>query len=403
MKEDIQRILKLVEEGKLSAEDAAELIEAFKANDEDEFEAKASTPPPKSDEPKAKRSHDPFAGFFETIDRMGRDVSRNVNWSDIADQVKKGAAKGAESLKAAVEKARKGEGNWSNWGVFGAQKVKQVDLPLQVPTGKTLRIENERGTVTVLGGHDVGTITFDATFRALTEEDVAVKAAQYVPIIEESDQAVIIRQPDMPEVSVDIVAKVAEGTPVEIRASSGHVTVDGTEQSCEIHLMAGTVELEGLDGLVEVQTMSADIVARDLAASTLKVDSKSGDVKLTNLEGGLHVRCASGNVIGRQLVASSCSIETASGDVDVDFSERLDGTINLRSVSGDVQVQITDNCDLRVALSTLRGSAKSDLELTDKEGNEQRLTGRLGDGKGHLDASTISGDVRLRHRDATAP
>ncbi len=68
MKEEIQRISRLVAEGKLSPEDASELIEAFVAADK--AEAQTSTPPP----PGAPK--DPFKGMFENLER----TVKGVDW-----------------------------------------------------------------------------------------------------------------------------------------------------------------------------------------------------------------------------------------------------------------------------------------------------------------------------------
>jgi DUF4097 and DUF4098 domain-containing protein YvlB len=95
-------------------------------------------------------------------------------------------------------------------------------------------------------------------------------------------------------------------------------------------------------------------------------------------------------------------VEAASGDVSVDLAAPVDGAVNLRTVSGDVSVEVPDGSDCRVSLSTLRGTVSTTLELQDAAQASLTLTGRLGEGTGTLDASTVNGSVRLGLRDSTA-
>ena len=56
---------------------------------------------------------------------------------------------------------------------------------------------------------------------------------------------------------------------------------------------------------------------------------------------------------------------------------------------------IADGSDCRVSLSTLRGDVTTALKLEDEAKSDQRITGRLGSGKGSLDVSAVTGNVTL--------
>ncbi|MEZ5162565.1 MAG: hypothetical protein R2688_02225 [Fimbriimonadaceae bacterium] len=86
--------MQLVKDGKLSPEDAAELIEAFEespaepASEEPAASAEATEqttstePPPKQDA--GAKSNDPFSKFISAVEKIGKDVTTNVNWKDVA-------------------------------------------------------------------------------------------------------------------------------------------------------------------------------------------------------------------------------------------------------------------------------------------------------------------------------
>src|SRR5689334_9832060 len=126
MKEETKRIMKLVQEGKLSPDDAAELIEAFNDAPDEPHEngaaesASATTGAATETGPKTE---DPFSRLIGSIEKIGKDAAKNVNWNDIADQVRQGVGKGVEAIKNAAEEAKKGGGFAV---IFGSSQTKRV-------------------------------------------------------------------------------------------------------------------------------------------------------------------------------------------------------------------------------------------------------------------------------------
>jgi DUF4097 and DUF4098 domain-containing protein YvlB len=92
-------------------------------------------------------------------------------------------------------------------------------------------------------------------------------------------------------------------------------------------------------------------------------------------------------------------VETVSGDVDADLDQPATG-LNVRTVSGGAEIKIPDGSDCRVSLSSLRGEVECEVDLQDEAREEQRITGRLGEGAGVLDVSAVTGDITLEYRSA---
>jgi DUF4097 and DUF4098 domain-containing protein YvlB len=400
MKEEIRRIMQLVKEGKLSPEDAADLIEAFGevSTAEEAPTADAETsggpPPPPSD---ARRPlGDPLSSLIESIEKLGKDVASSVNWQDVASQIKSSTKKGVDALRVAAEQLRQGKG----FPFFSVAEQRELTLPLHLTKGKTLRIENANGDVRVFGGAESDAVTARATVRGQTQEDARTKADQYSLLVEESDHLVLIKQPDMTGLSVDLEIYVKGKQAIEIKSSAGDVQVAGTKAGCRISGKSGDVRLSGLDGVIEVSTSSGDVSVSDSSTAALSIENKSGDVRVAQVRGNVSVRSSSGDITLTECAGKSISLEAVSGDVSADLVEAVDGSVNIRTVSGDVKLAIPDGSDCRVALSTLRGSVESDLTLSDEARQEQRITGRLGTGTGTVDVSAINGNVHLALRDS---
>lgn len=389
----------MVQEGKLSPEDAAELIDAFTSSDDDAEPSDGPPPPPKEAGGDAESS-DRFKSFIDYIEGIGRDISQSVNWHDVAKQVRTGAKKGVESIREGIDRIKK-DGKFG-FEFFGAQEVRKVEMPLLVSKGKTLRIENPVGDIRILGGAKSGTVVATAKFRGADPEEARKRAAAYSLIIEESEQFVLVKQPDVSGVQVDFELQLASKSPIEVRALSGNVTVEGTGAGCKVSANSGEITLSGLNGVIDVTSQSGSVSIADSSAPALSVENKSGDVTITGVKGNINIRTASGDLRLIDCAGKTISVESVSGDIECDISEPIEGNVSIRTVNGNSLVEIPDGSDCRVSLSTLRGRVTSLVELKDEAKSDLQITGSLGSGKGSMDVSAVNGSISLCLRDSSS-
>lgn len=423
MREEVQRISKLVAEGKLSPDDAADLIDAFYASDRnEEVEAEpaataGATPPPPPPGATAgagsdggyttsssnghannRDAHrDPLRALVDSIEKLTKEGLDSVNWTEVSKQARTSAKKGFDAFRSGIEDISKGK---VNLGWLSTGEMKEVVLPLAISSGKTLKIENACGDVKVVGGFDRGTATARARFKGATLEDAKAKADAYTLIIEESDYMVLIRQPDISGSHIDLEIQLAGNAPVEIRAETGDIQVMDTGAGCRIMTKTGDIRLRGLNGVVEVTGESGDISIEDVVTPTLSVENKNGDIRAERVRGNMNVRTATGDVHLEKSGGKTLAVESVSGAIYANLAEPVTGTLNIRTVNGDVQLGVPDGSDCRVSLSTLRGDVSCAIELKDQAKQEQRITGRIGNGTGTLDVSAVTGDVSVELLDA---
>ncbi len=399
MKDEVRRICKLVAEGRLSPEDAADLIDAFYAGQlETEAEARgeapnAETPPP----PPGHTARDNFKSFLDAVERMTKEGLDSVNWNEVATQARTLSKKSIDVLRTGIEDISKGKVNLS-W--LRSVETKDLTMPLSIPAGKTLRIENPAGSVKVVGGFDTGSVIASAKIRGASIEDARAKAESYSLIIEEADGWVVIRQPEMTGLSVDLEIQMSGSGSVEVRGESGDVHVLDTKSSCKVNTRSGNVLVRGLNGSIELSTESGTMSVEDSASQSIVMENKSGDVNVRNAQGNLNLRTQSGNVQVKASSGKVMSIETVAGNIFVDDDAAVTGNVNIRTVSGNTLLSVPDGCDCRVTLSTLRGTVKSAIELADARTTDQRISGRLGSGNGSIDVSAVMGNVVLEQRDS---
>jgi len=403
LREEVQRISKLVAAGKLSPEDAAVLIDAFYESDRPEpEEVKApesgSTPPPPPQEGvKKSTSRDPFKALIESIEKMTKEGIENVDWNEVSKQAKQSAKKGLEQLKVGIDEISKGK---INIGWVLTHEEREITLPLSIPDGKKLRIENPAGNVRVTGGAEVGSVTANARFRGATIEEARVKANMYDLIVEESDHVVEIRQPDINGMSVDLEIHLANNTLVEIESDSGDIQVISTRSGCKVAGHSGNISLRGLEGVIEVSTSSGNVSVEDTSGPAIGLENKSGNIRVVRSSGNVKARTASGDITITKSTGKVVSVEATYGNVSIDLDEPLTGTLNVRTVNGNATVVLPDGSDTRVKLSTIRGSVHCGFQLIDEAREESRVTGTLGTGNGTLDVSAVTGNVSLDLRDS---
>lgn len=390
MREDIARIMRLVKEGKLSPEDAAELLDAMQSPQEEPVAAGTAAPPPPPPPPSGS-----FGGFFEAIEKIGKDVTKGINWTEVGEQLRKGVSQGADAVKKAAQDLKDGK------VFFFDSEVKTLDQPLTVPHGKTLRVETSSGDIKVAcGGVVTGSVLATAIFRGDSVEALKAKAEAFALVIEESEHFVLIRQPDQSGLTVNFEIHLPESVPVEVKSTSGDTEVTGASGANKVKATSGDVRIANLEGSLEIETSSGDLKISDSRLSLLNVENKSGDVTLDKVHAATTIQATSGDVKLTQCGGPSLSIDGVSGDLQVHLSEPIAGAANLRTVNGLISLEVPSNSDFRLAVSALRGEVVCNLPLEDENRDDRRVTGRMGAGVGSVDISTINGDIHVRLAEA---
>lgn len=401
MKEQVLRILRMVEEGRVSPEDAYDLMDAFvdfeqaeaPAGRADAAEGGSSTPPPPP--PPHHGGEEPFKKFVDSVEKLTKETIGGVDWSKVADQVKTATKKGVNQLRESVDQISKGEFSMP-W--FGPSETRTVELPLHIEPGKTLRLERTHGDVKIIGGEAVGSLRATVTVRGSNREDAAARAEQWTPVIEESASGLVLRQASE-SMEEDLELRIPSGVNLDVRIEHGDLDARGTKGSIRVDSRSGDIDMSDFEGSVEVISASGDAKIRNVRDGRVDIENKSGDIILSNVDGSIGVRSSNGDVRLKDVAGSSMSVETVSGDIDIEMREATDGTLNLRTVSGDILIDLAGGSNARVMLASLSGSVSSRIELEDEQRTQERITGKIGTGDGTIDASAVSGDVRLSWRD----
>jgi DUF4097 and DUF4098 domain-containing protein YvlB len=221
-----------------------------------------------------------------------------------------------------------------------------VDLQVRVPAGDmTVRaVATQTATVTLSGGER----TLDATRVEFDHGALSVIAPERLRLG---------RTPDL-----DVTVEVPEGSSLLAHTASADVRCTGKLSALDVHTASGEVSAERVSGVTRVTTASGDVYVAQ--ADEADLNGASGDVTIGQVSGPVTVRTASGDV----------RIDAASGS-----------RTEAKSASGDIRIAVTPGIGVYLDLSTLSGTASSELDPAEQSAGAGMT----------LSCRTLSGDVQV--------
>lgn len=394
MDDNVMRVLQMLQDGKISAQEAEMLIAALRGES-------ASPTATKEPEKKEEKEDKPlFSGFDKIkppkidLDNLGDRISQAVSRVQPEKIVKR--------VQAQLRTASRAGAHWTT--TVSSRVRSWADGPDTRPTnpggqpettdthtqdfhldsGAAVLVENALGNVVLVGiTEGTASVTVKKTAWSARQEDLKAAADQMSVDIHGTDSRLDIKvsAPDFyHEGTVDLELRVPRGI--------GNVRVS-------THF--GDVELSELDGRVEGVTASGVLRLHDLGGDA-RGETASGDIHLERIRGTATVATQSGD-IHAQTIERGLSANTASGDVKA--AEVEGGRVECKSVSGDVNAErIGTHAPLDITVESVSG----DATLTNASGNIS-LKAVSGDAKAtdiaatRLQAQTVSGDVEIRLRE----
>jgi len=185
-------------------------------------------------------------------------------------------------------------------------------------------------------------------------------------------------------VSADIMAKDIAGKS-ELQTVSGDIRAEKLGHVVELQSVSGDINLTGAGRNVSMASVSGDIKAY-ITAQTIEVEAVSGDINVRN-EGEL----------------SRGDFTVVSGDVQVESALSDDIDLELESVSGSLVLTARGAVNARINAETGPGGDIVN-ELTNDVPDEAEFTGaesleiEVGNGKGRIDASVVTGNIEFRKK-----
>lgn len=381
MHEERMKILQMLADGKITAEDAARLLDAIA-------------------EP--KRAAPPGAAIVDEVKRTVEDVIHSIPKETIDDV--------RETLRATLREGREAAHQWRHWarrGWWGAHMAAtlgghEASAPFEdarATSATRLVVRNTRGDVRLRRSADAQ-LRVKARRRVwAADAREAERLAERLPIeIHESGGVVTVEGPGArpfhERLRVDFDIAVPEALAVELHLVRGDATAEGLRHDLVVNLVKGEVHATDCTG-VTIQSVSGDVHV-DGSGGAVTARVIRGDVRIIGASGSVTASTKRGDVAVRTATAGRIEISTVRGDIELraeTFSPGGGATVH--TVNGDVALRLGLQARCRIEAMTVAGEISSALPLQDVTADRRHLGGTLGAPDGTVQISATRGDITL--------
>ncbi len=412
--EERMKILRLLRAGRITAEDASQLLDAIGEGHREPSAGAAPSPDPDpvSPGPSMPAGATPSAaGLVDEIKRVVDDVVRNIpkgSLDEVGDAIRESVREALREGRTAAREFR----HWrhAGWGrhlgaLFGSEPEAVAPFEdVRAMTAARLVIRNTRGDIRFSHSPD-GQLHVHARRRVRSSDShEAARLAERLPIsVQERDDAVVIEGPGArpfhERIRVDFDIAVPDGLNIDAAVVRGDISSENPAGDVTVSVVKGDIAIEEC-ARATVQATSGDITLRRCRGDTT-VDVKRGDVAVGQAAGDLAVSTKRGDIVISADLVGRLQARTMHGDVSLRVRDlRSGGSSVISTMSGDVTFSLNPAARCRIDASTLAGDIHSRLPLGDMAWDRRRLSGVLNAPDAAVQISTSHGDITLQPLDA---
>ncbi len=208
-------------------------------------------------------------------------------------------------------------------------------------------------------------------------------------------------------VSVAYTISAPAGTRLTIGSVSGGIKVADIKGDLTATTISGAVRIATAGRIASARSVSGDVEIIDTQIDgAVEAQSISGNVVLRNVTARrVDLGSVSGGVVVHDVQCERVDAHTISGSVDFAGSLVKNGRYELTSHSGDVRIAVAGNTGFELEANSFSGSVRSDLpvtlqgnDLAGGRGRRRAMRGVFGDGSAVLDVTTFSGSIVISKR-----
>jgi len=294
------------------------------------------------------------------------------------------------------------------------EQTERSTRTLHIGSDGEISLGNIAGDITVTRGSGDATLEIVKTAHGRTADDAREMLALVgVEVTERGTRAEVRAQyPDDRErrnnrrninVSVAYTVTAPPGTRITATSISGSIKVADIKGDLTLTSISGGVRVANAGRIAAAKSVSGpvEIVDTEIDGS-VQAESISGDIVLRKVRARrLELSVVSSNVMMQDLQCERVEAHTISGDVEYRGALAKNGRYEFSSHSGEVRIVLSGDTGFELNANSFSGVVRSDLPLTLRgrdPGRQRALHGTYGDGSAVLDVTTFSGRVVISKR-----
>ena len=368
MRQDRLEVLKMLGDGKISAEEAEMLLRALDEADAPEEETD-------TEDQKPKQEKDFVQEMTEMFQEVGRDIEgevsraiKSVQRSDIGkivdevvDQVKSSVSEAVDSVSDIVDS--------TDEAAEDKRSVKQ-QLDVFKGTGITkIDAQAANGRIT-LQGSDRDAVTVHARKEVRGRRGVAAEFAEQVEIRAEQigDELRIFTEHPPPPSGVNLTVRYAIETPREVDVN--------------LRTVNSKIEIGGISGTIDATT----------ANGTINLRGDTGPIRARATNGTIRAE------IG--LLTNDAEFSTTNGTIGVEV-HRCIGSVAASTTNGTINLTLPADFAGQLDAEARRGRVHTDFPVPVVGRIKNQLKGEVGDGgEAIIKLRTVNGSIRLKRQES---
>ena len=273
---------------------------------------------------------------------------------------------------------------FGEWGILGGGRQFQAEesRTLDARGYSLVTLENSNGNIVVEGSEEDSLVMHVVKkVKALSEEDAKERLdAIRISVLEEKHSITITTDASnlksTRNYSVDYRIQTPKKMANKIKNKNGNISVADVDAKAEARTRNGNVHVSRIKGETDVGTTN-------------------GNIHVTNVFGPVEGHTRNGNVDLKH-IAGRTSGSTTNGNVRAEISKwEIGSEAKLITRNGNVNLHVAENISARVKASVRNGVVKSDLAVKASLQTRRKLEGTLGSGEGMVDLHTTNGNVKL--------
>ena len=406
MDDSVMRILQLLQDGKITAQEAETLIATLKGEAREGAETKAK-PKDWDGQKRPERQREHGTPRID-LDDLGEKISRAV--SRIAPE------RIARQLQVQLRCASQ---TGAHWGANVSNRVRiwtdgddtrpantgnhpehaeTNEFEQHLEPGAYVSVENPAGNVRITGvDSDVASVIIRKLAWGATSNEAVANGALYRVETHGTDTRLDVKV-SVPEYlrrgTVDIEMRLPRASTLRATTRFGEAAVYQLNERAEIVTVSGSLTSSDMGGDVRGETVSGGLSVERIGGAAA-LASQSGDIHAADIRRGITASTASGDVSVARVEGGRVECKSISGDVTVaDAASEAPLDISVESVSGDVNLR---NGHGNITLKTVSGDANGS-GLTANRIQSQTVSGDISlelvqPFSGAMQINSISGDV----------
>jgi DUF4097 and DUF4098 domain-containing protein YvlB len=295
---------------------------------------------------------------------------------------------------------------------FRAEQTDKQTRTLAIGANGSLELRNVVGDIRVkAGGSREATVEIVRVSRGRTDADARLGLERVTASVTTRGERGTVsveypneRRPNY-AVSVSMTVTAPAGTELTVHSVTGDVTIAGIKGEVTANTTTGGLDISQAANVALARTVTGRLVIRDSQSEgTLEAGTMSGSVQLSNIKARrLEINSVTASIVARDIEAGGADVTCMSGQIEYTGPVVSGGRYEFQAHNGEIRLGLTGGFDFEGQTFSGQIDADAALGLKNTPTNEragfgmrrQSLKGTVGNGGAFVEATTFSGHIRL--------